>query len=130
MNNYIDSHKLRQVSFIIILLLLGYVLFRELKNFIPAFLGAVTFYVLMRKWMFRMVYVRKFKPGRAALVLMFTSFIVIMVPIWTVVNLLSPRVSYAIQHSSDVMAKIKPTIDNLQEKTGFELLSDKNFNAA
>ena len=130
MNNYIDSYKLRQVSFIIILLLLGYVLFRELKNFIPAFLGAVTFYVLMRKWMFRMVYVRKFKSGTAALVLMLTSFIVIMVPIWMVVNLLSPRVSYAIQHSSDVIAKIKPTIDNLQEKTGFELLSDKNFNAA
>jgi predicted PurR-regulated permease PerM len=130
MNNYIDSHKLRQISFIIIVLALGYVLFRELRNFIPAFLGAVTFYVLMRKWMFRMVYVRKFKNSKAALVLMLTSFIVIMVPIWLVVNLLSPRVSYAIQHSSEVIAKIQPTIDNFQEKTGFELLSDDNFTAA
>src|ERR1700712_746971 len=98
MNNYIDAYKLRQVSFIVILLLLGYILFNELKNFIPAFLGALTFYVLMRKWMFRMVYVRKWKPGAAACVLMLTSFIVIMVPIWMVVNLLSPRISFAIEH--------------------------------
>ncbi len=74
MSNYIDASKLRQISFIIILLLLGFILFTELKNFIPAFLGSLTFYVLMRKWMFRMVYVRKWKPGAAACVLMFTSF--------------------------------------------------------
>lgn len=125
--NYIDAHKLRQISFIIILLLLGYILFIELRSFIPAFLGALTFYVMMRKWMFRMVYARKWKPGAAALVLMLTSFIVIMVPIWMVVNLMSPRVTYAIEHSSEVIDKVKPMLENVEKRTGFELFSDKNF---
>ena len=129
MNNYIDASKLRQISFITILVLLGYILFTELKNFIPAFLGALTFYVLMRKWMFRMVYVRKWKPGTAACVLMLTSFIVIMVPIWMVVNLMSPRITFAIQHASEVIAKIKPLLNTLETKTGFALHSDKNLNA-
>lgn len=129
MNNYIDASKMRQISFIIILLLLGIILFIELKNFIPAFLGATTFYVLMRKWMFRMVYVRKWKSGAAACVLMLTSFIVIMVPIWMVVNMMSPRISFAIQHSSQVIDQIKPIIAGLEKKTGLELYSEKNLSA-
>ncbi len=129
MSNYIDASKLRQISFIVILILLGFILFTELKNFIPAFLGALTFYVLMRKWMFRMVYVRKWKPGAAACVMMLTSFIVIMVPIWMVVNLMSPRISFAIQHSSEVIAKIKPFIHTIETRTGIELYSDKNLSA-
>ena len=129
MSNYIDASKLRQISFIIILILLGYILFTELKNFIPAFLGALTFYVLMRKWMFRMVYVRKWKPGAAACVLMLTSFIVIMIPVWMVVNLISPRISSAIQHSSEVIEKIEPFIKTIEVRTGFELKSEKNLSA-
>ena len=129
MNNYFDASKLRQVSFIVILLLLGYILFNELKNFIPAFLGALTFYVLMRKWMFRMVYVRKWKPGAAACGLMLTSFIVIMVPIWMVVNLMTPRITFAIQHSQEAIDKIKPLMETLGKRIGFEILSEKNYGA-
>jgi len=129
MNNYIDAAKLRQASFIIILLFLGYTLFTVLKNFFPAFLGALTFYVLMRKWMFRMVYVRKWKSGSAAGVLMLTSFIVIMVPIWMVVNLLSPRISFAIEHSQEAVDKIKPLMQTLGDKVGFEIFSEKNYSA-
>ncbi|MEJ7767834.1 MAG: AI-2E family transporter [Chitinophagaceae bacterium] len=127
--NYIDAHKLRQISFIIILILLGYILFVELKNFIPGFLGALTFYVMMRKWMFRMVYARQWKPGAAALILMLTSFIVIMVPVWMVVNLMSSRVTFAIDHLPEVMDKVKPLLDHLTKRTGFELFSDKNLSS-
>jgi predicted PurR-regulated permease PerM len=129
MSNYIDASRLRQVSFIIILVLLGYLIFTQLKNFLPAFLGALTFYVLMRKWMFRMVYVRKWKPGSAATVLMLTSFIVIMVPIWMVVNLMTPRISFALEHSSEVISKITPVIKTIEDKTGFVLSSEKSLGA-
>ncbi len=127
MNNYIDVHKLRQVSFIIILVVLGYALFTELRNFVPAFLGALTFYVLMRKWMFRMQYVRKWKPGSAALILMLTSFIVIMGPIWGAVNLLMPRITFAVNNSSAVIDKVSVLLKNVGDKTGIELTSTSNL---
>src|SRR5688500_18864211 len=127
MNHYIDANKLRQISFIIIVLLLGYVLFVELKLFVPAFLGALTFYVLMRKWMFRMIYVRKWKPGAAAAVLMITSFIVIMVPIWMVVNLMRPKIAFAIEHSSEIMPKVNAFLQNIGDRTGFKLFSEANL---
>ncbi|MEJ7737803.1 MAG: AI-2E family transporter [Chitinophagaceae bacterium] len=127
-NNYIDAGKLRQISFIIILLLLGYLLFIELKNFVPAFLGALTFYVVMRKSMFRMVYVRKIKPGLAATILMVTSFIVIMVPIWMTVNMMSPRISSAIENSGEVIEKVKIFIRDVESQTNVNLGGENNLN--
>lgn len=128
MNQYIDSNKLRQVSFIIILLLLGYLLFIELRSFVPAFLGATTFYVVMRKSMFRLVYTRKWKSGTAAAVLMFTSFVVIMVPIWMVVNMLTPRISFAIGHAADVIEKVKVFSQGLEKRVGFQVDSSNYLN--
>src|SRR3954464_10026595 len=107
---YIDANKLRQVFFLAILLILAFVLFFQLQAFIPAFLGALTFYVLMRKSMFRMVYVRKWKPGLSAFLLMLTSFFVIMAPIWMIINLMTPRITSAIENSSEVMAKVNALI--------------------
>src|SRR3982751_5446480 len=103
---YIDANKLRQVFFLAILLLLACVLFFQLQAFIPAFLGALTFYVMMRKSMFRMVYVRKWKPGLSAILLMTTSFFVILAPIWMIINLLTPRITMAIENSTQVVARV------------------------
>lgn len=125
--NYIDSNKLRQIFFLAILLLLAVLLFFQLQAFIPAFLGALTFYVLMRKSMFRMVYVRKWKPGASAALLMTTSFFVILAPIWMVINLISPRITTAIENSSEVMKKVTLLIQNLERLSGLRIMSESNI---
>ncbi len=51
-NNTIDTNLLRQIGFIAVILFLGIVLTRELWFFLSAFLGSITFYVLMRSRMF------------------------------------------------------------------------------
>ena len=50
-----DPEKVRQFFFILILSVLGFILFTYLKSFLPSFLGAITFYVLMRKHMKRLL---------------------------------------------------------------------------
>jgi predicted PurR-regulated permease PerM len=127
MNNIIHDNKIRQVSFIAILLLLGWVLFRELKSFLPAFLGALTFYVIMRKWMFRLQYVRKWKPALAAAVLMLASFIVIVVPIAMVIDMLSGKINFAIQHSSEAIEAVKGFVNTLQAKIGYAFVNEENL---
>src|SRR6476619_2565505 len=126
MSPYFDTHKLRQVFFLAILLFLGAVLFLQLKEFIPAFLGALTFYVLMRKSMFRMVYVRKWKPGWSATLLMVTSFFVILVPIWMIINLLSPKITRAIENSAHVIDKVNRMIERLESMSGIKLMNENN----
>lgn len=51
-NQLIDQNRIRQFFFIAIILLLGILLFLQLYGFIPAILGAITLYVLMRRGMF------------------------------------------------------------------------------
>lgn len=128
-NNFIGSGKIRQVSFIAILVILGWLLFRELQTFVPACLGAITLYVIMRKWMTQLVHDRKWKSGRAAWVLMLTSFLVIMLPVWLVINLLSAKINFAVAHSSDLIAGLEGFIKNIEQKTGYQLLNKKNLDA-
>ena len=100
-NNTIDSNLLRQIFFIAIILFLGIILFRELWFFTSAFLGAVTFYVIMRERMFYLTENKGWKPGVAAMVLMLLSFFVILVPIGVLGNILYSKISYVVMHSSE-----------------------------
>jgi predicted PurR-regulated permease PerM len=127
MNDYITDGRIRQLTFISALILLGYILFSELKSFIPAFLGALTLYVIMRKWMFRLVYVRKWKPSWSAAALMLSSFLIILVPIGTVINMLSSKINFTIQHSSELIAALESFIKNIEHKTGFGFINDDSL---
>ena len=51
-SNVINQNQLRQVFFIILILLMGIVLFMELASFLPALLGGITLYILLHRWMF------------------------------------------------------------------------------
>lgn len=124
---YFDNNKMRQLSFILILLILGTVLFIQLRAFIPAFLGALTLYVLMRKWMFRMVYTRKWSPSASAALLMVTSFTIIMIPVWVIINMLTARIGFAIQHSSEILNSVTAFVSNIEHRTGFKLISEENL---
>lgn len=124
---YFDPAKMRQLSFIFILLVLGSIIFLQLRSFIPAFLGALTLYVLMRKWMFRMVYIRKWNPGASAALLMITSFIIIMIPVWAVANMLTSKISLAIQHSSEIINAVNSFVSHIERKTGFKLIGEDNL---
>lgn len=127
MNAYIPDGRIRQLTFIAVLVLLGYILFAELKSFIPAFLGALTLYVIMRKWMFRLIYVRKWKASWSAAMLMLASFLIILVPIGTVINMLSSKINFAIQHSSELIAALQSFVSNIEQKTGFKFVDENTI---
>ena len=91
-NTTIDNNLLKQIFFIAVILFLGIVLTRELWFFFSAFLGAVTFYVLMRQRMFYMVEKKGWKPGRAAIILLLLSFFMILVPIGLLGNILYSKI--------------------------------------
>ena len=102
MNKIFDQNRIRQFFFILIILLLGILLFRQLQTFLPALLGAITLYVLLHKWMFYLTEKKRWRKGWTAILLMLFSFIVILLPVGLLVNMLSSKVSYAIQHSAEL----------------------------
>jgi predicted PurR-regulated permease PerM len=128
MSNVIDQNRIRQFFFILILLLLGILLFVELRTFLPALLGAITIYILLHKWMFFLTEKKKWRKGWTALLLMLFSFIVILLPVGLLINMLSSKVSYAVQHSDELVAALKKVVADIEVRFGITLASEENLN--
>jgi predicted PurR-regulated permease PerM len=127
-NNVIDQNRIRQFFFIGVIILLGLLLFRELLSFVPAILGAITLYILMHRWMFYLTEKKKWRKSLAALLLMLFSFVVILLPVAMLVNMLSGKVSYAIQHSADITEALKKVVADMEIKFSVTIASDANIN--
>lgn len=128
MNDVISQNRIRQIFFIILILLLGILLFFELSSFLPALLGAVTIYILLHKWMFYLTEKKKWRTGGTALLLMLFSFIVILLPVGLLVNMLSSKVSYAIQHSAELTEALKKVVAGLEQRFDVVIASNENIN--
>jgi len=117
-----DTEKVRQFFFLLLLFVLGIVLFTYLKSFTPSFLGAVTFYVLMRKYMKGML-IRKWKPASAALLLMLVSFIIILLPVFVLVNTVSSKVGYVINHATEITASLIEFLRGVEIRIGYHFMN-------
>ncbi len=129
MANTIDQNRIRQVFFILLLLLLGLLLFMQLYSFIPAVLGAITIYILLRRWMIYLTEKKKWRPGWTAVLLMLFSFIVILMPVGLLINMLSSKIGYAVQHSDQLVDALKKVVANIETKFDVTLASEENINS-
>ncbi len=125
--NQLSNNIVRQVLILLTILLLGVILFVQLKSFIPAFLGAYTFYVLLRKWMFLLQGKFKWPRSLAAGLLMLLSFIVILLPILLLVNMMASKVAFAIEHSSEILTSIERYVNKYEHRYGIEIITNENI---
>jgi predicted PurR-regulated permease PerM len=128
MSDIISQNRVRQVFFIIVILLLAILLFLELYSFLPALLGAITIYILLHKWMFYLTEKKNWRKGGTALLLMLFSFIVILMPVGLLVNMLSSKISYAVQHSDELVQALKKVVSNIETRFDVTLASEENIN--
>lgn len=122
--------RLKQISFYLLLIALGILILAQLSAFIPAFLGAVTFYVIMRRSMMDMVYKRKMKKSLSATILIIVSILVVLVPLWVFTSLVGHKITDAAKHSNQVLSLVHHFSDVIQERYGLVILSDDNINKA
>lgn len=121
--SYLDNDRLKQIGFLLLILFLAVLLFMEMFTFFPGFLGAITLYVISRKWMFKLVEQRKWRKSLAAALLMVLSFLVILLPIGMLINMLAAKAAYAANHSTELINSLKQTNARLEDSLGFGLLT-------
>ncbi|MCW3462377.1 AI-2E family transporter [Chitinophaga sp. PC15] len=125
--SYLDNDRLKQIGFLILILFLGVILFMKLFLFFPGFLGAVTLYVISRKWMFALVEKRNWRKSLAATIIMVLSFLIILLPIGMLVNMLTAKVSYAASHSAELIEGLKQVNNRLQDTLGIEVMTNQRL---
>lgn len=114
---------IQQVFIILVILLMGSLIFREMLPYLTGVLGAVTIYVLMHKWMSKLVNKKKWNPSWAATLLMVGSFIGILIPVSGIILMLGNKIGKAVENSEEVVHAVKDQLGRIEAKTGYDLSS-------
>lgn len=128
MQPIIEANRVRQLFLMVLILLIGIVLFRELSFYIPALLGALTLYILLRSTFFRLTELRKWKKGPTALLLMMVSLLMILFPVALLLQMLSGKLTYALEHSGELVISLKQVVAEIETRYHIVILSEANIN--
>ncbi|OBX24492.1 AI-2E family transporter [Gelidibacter algens] len=119
--NQIPPKLIRQIFVILLILFMGSLIFRELLPYLTGVLGAITIYILFRKWMTSLVKNRKWNPTLAALMIMLISFVGILIPLTGIVWMLSSKIGRAVNNSEQVVTAFKDQLSKVQHFVGFDI---------
>lgn len=112
----------RQLFVLLVILFLGFLIFIEVIPFLSGILGAITLFVIFKRWMSKLV-ARGWKRSLAAGFLMLLSFIGILIPVVLIIMMLSSKIGQAVANSERVIAAIQDQASNLEEYIGYNLSS-------
>lgn len=126
-NSPIPTLYIRQVFLVLTIILVGFIIFWNLKNFLPALLGAYTLYILLRKWMIKLTAKLKGHDNIAAFLLMIFSFIVILLPINGLISIFTSRIIPTLKRSNDIWASAEQAIQKLETQFGISILTPENL---
>ena len=122
-----DKDKLKQTVFILTLFVLGGILYWYLRSFLSPLLGAIIIYILIRRPFF---YLTEKSTGKwpkpvAALLLMFLSFLMLVLPLVLLAFMLSEKANYIIRHYNDILTIAQHSSEQVKDYLGINLLSSE-----
>jgi predicted PurR-regulated permease PerM len=121
------NNRLRQILLLGIILLLAVMLLKQLYIFLPGFLGAITLYILLRRYFFTLTIAKKWGSGITATLFICATLLLIALPVFFSIQLVANKISLALSNSSDILAKAKLVGSKLEATTGFKLITDDNI---
>ncbi len=111
----------RQLLFLAFLILMGAVMFKHLAFFIGSFLGALTFYVVFRGLMFRMVERHRWKPWFASLVIVLGICAVLLGMGFVIFEILAKEIQAL--DASALLDSVLTLVPKVNGFVGFTLIS-------
>jgi predicted PurR-regulated permease PerM len=121
------NNRIRQIILLSIIVLIAFLIVKELYGLLPGFLGAITFYIVGRNAYFKLVEEKKWKKGWTALMFILGFLVLIGLPLYYAIRLVSPQVGAIFSHSEELMAGVKALSERVSAFTGQELLTDQNI---
>ncbi|RYY60245.1 MAG: AI-2E family transporter [Chitinophagaceae bacterium] len=118
------NNRIKQVLLLILIILLVYIVLFELRFFLPGLLGALTFYILSRANYFQLIYHRKWNKGRAAGLFILYYLVLLGLPIFLAVTLISPKINAFLADPNAMIDAVKNSINTVQDRLGFQVLSE------
>ena len=127
LKHQISEVRIKQVLLLLVIIVLGGLICYNLSLFIPALLGAITLYVISRKYNIYLQEERKWKPWLASLVIIVATLIILILPIYFIADLLIDKLGNASLYMQKFNVFIDKIHDYIYEKTSFDILSQDNL---
>ncbi|MCT2408407.1 AI-2E family transporter [Chryseobacterium antibioticum] len=123
----ISNVAIKQVALLAIILVLAGLICFNLSLFIPSVLGAITIYVVCRRYNFYLQEEKKWKPWLAALVLMLASLVILILPIYFIADLLIEKLGNAQVYMTKFNVFLDKIHSYIYSKINFDILSKENM---
>jgi predicted PurR-regulated permease PerM len=123
----ITERLLKQVVIISLIVVLGFVIFIRLYTFVPSLLGAVTVFIISRPFFHYLLSIKLHKTIAAFIILLITLAAVVL-PIFTVVTMLSGKVSNVMDHSQEYFEGLTHLGLKIKDLVGVDILSADTIN--
>ncbi|WP_299257725.1 AI-2E family transporter [uncultured Aquimarina sp.] len=116
----ISPNVIRQVFVLLLIFLIGGLIFKEILPYLSGILGAITIYVILRKWM--VLLVRKgWHPDLAAITLMIASFAGILMPVIGILFMLGNKIGDVTENSKRIVIALKGRLDTWENQLGYDI---------
>lgn len=119
------NNRIKQILLLAILILLVWTIFKHLYICLPGLLGAVTLYILSRASNFQLVYHKKWKKGRAAGLFVLYYLLLLGLPVFLAVTLISPKINAFLSDPSAMFENVKNAVNQMQQKMGVTLVTEE-----
>ena len=117
------NNRVRQIAFLLIVTALAVIVFKQLYIFFPGFLGALTLYILCRRYYFHLTEQRKWKKGLTAILFMVLFMACIVAPVYFAVQMVFQKINMIVENPEQVNNAIDAIAAQLREWTGQDLLT-------
>lgn len=118
------KEKYWKYSLIVIIIIMGIAIFRQITPFLGGLLGALTLYILLRNQMIYLTTKFKIKRSISALLLTLETILVFLIPIVLVVWMLVDLVQGINLNPQSFVAPIEQIAEFIKSKTGYDVLGN------
>lgn len=126
MPNITFNNRLRQIILIGIIIFLTILFVLQLSIFLPGLLGGITLYILTRKEYQKLTQQKKWHKGLTAFLFILGSLIIISIPVYFSIRMVSPKINSLMNSQHEVMQGLKIFSDKIESSFGLKLFTDEN----
>lgn len=125
----ISGNIIKQIALILIILILAGLICYNLALFIPSLLGALTLYIISRKYLFYLLETKKWNANLVAFIIIIATILILILPVYWIVDLLIEKLGNAQAY----MGKFNSFLDKIHayiySELNFDILSNDNLDA-
>ncbi len=120
------NEKLRQIILLLLIIVIVVLLVSELTIFIPGFLGGLTLYILSRSLFNKLVQKNKWKKGLTAFLFIFAFLIIIAIPVYFSIELITPKIKSLSAHQDKLIQGFQIISQKIEQSTGLSIFTNEN----